>query len=99
MPKVQYTRRAELDFDEIAAYTLENWGAEQLVRYLDLLQGCCELLADDTSLGRIHTPKPQYCRIEVGKHVVFFRRQDNGDVLVARVLHQRMLPELHLGDP
>jgi plasmid stabilization system protein ParE len=47
VPKVQYTRRAELDFDEIAACTLEKWGAEQLVRYLDMLQGCCERLADE----------------------------------------------------
>lgn len=84
--------------DEIGAYTLENWGADQLIRYLDALESCCARLAHDTSLGRVHRARPEYSRIEVGKHVVFFRRQDNGDVLVVRILHQRMLPELHLGD-
>jgi plasmid stabilization system protein ParE len=33
-------------------------------------------------------------RLEHGKHVVFYR-QDRGGILVSRILHQRMLPELH----
>jgi toxin ParE1/3/4 len=40
---------------------------------------------------------PSYWRIEQGSHVVFFRRELNGDVVIVRVLHKRMLPELHLG--
>ena len=84
--------------DSEMTFTGPSRGNRSVVRYLDLLHGCCARLAEDTSLGQINSPKPEYCRIEVGKHVVFFRRKDDGDVLVVRVLHQRMLPELHLGE-
>jgi plasmid stabilization system protein ParE len=36
-------------------------------------------------------------RREQGKHVVFYRR-DGGDILILRILHERMLPELHIGE-
>jgi hypothetical protein len=29
--------------------------------------------------------------------VVFLRWETNGDVVIVRVLHERMLPELHVG--
>jgi len=31
--------------------------------------------------------------MEHGKHVVFYRPQESGGILVVRVLHQRMLPD------
>jgi toxin ParE1/3/4 len=34
-------------------------------------------------------------RLEHGKHVIFYRQQDNDGILVSRILHQRMLPERH----
>ena len=36
-------------------------------------------------------------RIEIGRHVVFYR-EDAGGILVSRILHQRMLPERHAID-
>ncbi len=50
------------------------------------------------ALGRPFAPIPTYLRLEQGSHVVFFHREPNGDVVIVRVLHKRMLPELHL-DP
>jgi toxin ParE1/3/4 len=94
--RLRYTRRAESDLDSIAAYTLEKWGLDQAQRYLDALFACCESLAADPSRGRVHRPRPDYLRAEQGKHVVFCRRDTNGETLIVRILHQRMLPELHL---
>jgi plasmid stabilization system protein ParE len=37
---------------------------------------------------------PGLRRLEHGKHVVFYR-QERGGILVSRILHQGMLPELH----
>jgi plasmid stabilization system protein ParE len=59
-------------------------------------QNACGHLADDPASGRVFHAIPAYWRIEQGRHVVFFRRAVNGDVLVVRILHDRMLPELHL---
>jgi plasmid stabilization system protein ParE len=33
--------------------------------------------------------------LEHGKHVIFYRQQDNDGILVSRILHQRMLPKRH----
>jgi toxin ParE1/3/4 len=95
VPSVRYTKRAEMDLHAIGAYTIDRWGVEQCKRYLDELEACCQRLLDPT-LGSVHHPRPQYLRIEQGRHVVFFRRTDDGDVVVLRILHDRMLPELHL---
>jgi toxin ParE1/3/4 len=94
--RLSYTRRAEADLDSVAVYSLEKWGYEQAQRYLNALIACCEELATNASRGRVHDQRPNYWRTEQGKHVVFFRRSANGDTLIVRVLHQRMLPELHL---
>ena len=96
MTQLRYTRRAEADLDSIAAYTLGRWGLDQAQRYLDALIACCESVAADVSRGRVHQPRPEYLRTELGKHVVFFRRDESGATLIVRILHQRMLPELHL---
>jgi antitoxin ParD1/3/4 len=37
--------------------------------------------------------RPGLRRMEHGKHVVFYRLQKPGGILVVRILHQRMLPE------
>jgi len=71
-------------------------GLDQAQRYLDALFACCESVASDLSRGRVHQPRPEYLRVEQGKHVVFFRRDASGETLVVRILHERMLPELHL---
>lgn len=96
MAAARYLRRARGDLLAIARYTLETWGLEQANRYVDALEECCRRLAQEPTLGRVHAPLPRYWRIEHGSHVVFFRREKNGDVVIVRVLHKRMLPERHL---
>jgi toxin ParE1/3/4 len=93
------TRRAEEDLLEIGEYTRRTWGIEQCARYLDQLEHCCQRLADNPKLGRAYDQVRQgYRRFEQGRHVVFFRQLDEEIILVVRILHDRMLPDLHLGD-
>ena len=89
------SRRAETDLIEIARYTLETWGEDQAVRYIDELEACCHRLSENPALGRAcDQVRPGLRRIEHGRHVVFYRRDGTG-ILVSRILHQRMLPERH----
>jgi plasmid stabilization system protein ParE len=37
--------------------------------------------------------RPGLRRLEHGRRVVFYREGGNGDVLISRFLHQRMLPD------
>ena len=36
--------------------------------------------------------------MEQGKHVIFYRQQQGGEVLISRILHQRMLGEQAIDD-
>ena len=95
MPLLRFSRRAEADLLSIGAYTLGAWGENQAIRYIDDLEVCCQMLADNPALGRsCHDVRPDLRRMERGRHVVFYR-EDAGGILVSRILHQRMLPERH----
>lgn len=87
--------RAEADLDEITHYTLRQWGEEQTIRCLDALEVRCRNLAEDSSSGRrCDSIRPGLWRAEQGSHVIFFRRVPDG-IRIVRILHQRMLPEIH----
>jgi toxin ParE1/3/4 len=92
----RFTNAARADLLTIGRYTLENWGPDQYDRYLALLQAVCRTLAETAGLGRPY--RGQYLRSPGGSHFLFFRRTAGGDVVIVRVLHKRMLPELHF-DP
>jgi toxin ParE1/3/4 len=90
--KVRYSRRAEADLLDIAAYTLRTWGEDQTIRYITDLETCCKMLADQPKLGRpCDAIRPGLRRMECGRHIPFYRQEARG-ILVSRILHQRMLP-------
>jgi toxin ParE1/3/4 len=89
----RFSRRAEADLLRIGMYTLPTWGADQTSRYLEDLEGCCQMVADNPRLGRAcEDIRPGLRRMDRGRHVVFYR-EEAGGILVSRILHQRMLPE------
>ena len=82
----------------IVGHTLRTWGDEQAIRYSDNLEACCQMVADNPELGRASDNiRPGLRRIECGRHVVFYRHQAGG-ILVSRILHHRMLPEIHIDE-
>jgi toxin ParE1/3/4 len=85
---------AETDLQHIVLYTFQTWGEEQTRRYVKDLRECIERLSETPMLGRVDTTWESCRRIEQGKHVVFYRAEDDG-ILILRVLHQRMLPDRH----
>ena len=94
MATFRFSRRAEADLLSIAGYTLHTWGEAQAYRYVGELETCCQMLADNPGLGRsCDDVRPGLRRMEHGKHVVFYRVQQPGGILVVRILHQRILPE------
>jgi plasmid stabilization system protein ParE len=38
---------------DISAYTLQAWGLDQTIRYIDGLETCCQHLADNPGSGRL----------------------------------------------
>jgi toxin ParE1/3/4 len=93
MPRFRFSRRAEADLYNIGLYSFRTWGEAQTDRYFCQLEDCCQLIADNPALGRLCDEiRPGLRRMEQGKHVVFYR-EEPGDILISRILHQRVLPE------
>ena len=44
----RFSRRAEADLVSIGAYTLRARGEDQAIRYIDDLEACCQMLADNS---------------------------------------------------
>jgi plasmid stabilization system protein ParE len=93
---VRYTHAARADLLSIGDFTLDTFGPVQYDVYMDGLAAYCQQLAATPVLGRPHKPPYQWSRYV--SHVVYFRRKDDADIVVVRILHKSMLPELHL-DP
>ena len=76
----------------IAEYTRNRWGEDQMIRYLDGLEVCCQQLVVSPLLGRsCNEIRAELRRIEHGSHVIFYRSVAEG-ILIVRILHRSMLP-------
>jgi toxin ParE1/3/4 len=86
LPQVTKTVRAEQDLDEIWFYiALDNVAAAD--NLLDDVDSSCQLLAMQPKAGRLRPElAPELRSFPVGRHVVFYRPQDDG-IEVVRVLH------------
>lgn len=93
MAVCRLSRMAETDVLQIATYTLNRWGQDQAISYVDGLEACCRQLLKNPELGRAcdHV-RPGLRRMEFGRHVLFYRIEEGG-IIVSRILHQRMLPQ------
>ena len=94
MARFKVSRRAELDLLEIAAFTLERCGTEQMERYLRDLDRRFKFLAANRSVGKsIDRVAPGFRQFPQGSHVIFYRTAADDEVEVVRVLHKRQAVE------
>jgi toxin ParE1/3/4 len=94
----KYSSQAKADLLDIGHYTLETWGEAQAGRYLDQIEDCCQLLAENPRIGRaFSSARPGLRRIEQGSHVIFYQETPSG-ILITRILHRSMLPGQHALD-
>jgi len=97
--KFHLTNRAVTDLSDIADFTIQSFGIEQARFYRDGLNNCFEILADNPHLGRSAAElAPNLKRSEYQSHVVFYVPR-NTDILIIRILHQRMDFKRHLPIP
>jgi len=97
VPGFRLSKSAQLDVDGIGTYTRDRWDENQATRYLTALDAFLHQLAEHPLLvGRgCDAIRPGYRRAEQGSHVVFYKIDKEG-VLVVRILHRKMLPKRYL---
>lgn len=81
---------AQADVDEIWDYTAEKWNADQAERYTESIRDACHALAAGKLTGRPVPMRNGYRKTIVGSHILFFRIDESGQIVIIRILHQKM---------
>lgn len=89
---------AEADLREIWIFSYDRWGEAQADRYLDDLERALRACEDDPEGGRARDEvRGGYWSRLAQKHVIFYTIAQN-EILVQRILHTSMDPDLHIPD-
>ena len=99
MPGFHLTQAAKTDLKDIGRYTQNKWGRAQRDKYLAMLDGCFQDLADEPLKGRDCSDiRDGYRKYSAGRHVIYYHPIPINTLLIARILHDRMDVERHLSD-
>lgn len=92
------SKRAEADLREVWLYSLKTWGEAQADRYLDELGVGLHCCGAEPERGRRRDEvRLGYWSCLIRRHVAFYTVTADV-VLIQRVLHGSMDPDLHLDD-
>lgn len=100
MSNSRASSHAEGDLKSIFRYTIRKWGFDQADAYLELLSFARERIVANPFLpgSKPRDDLAAGCRtLRCGKHVYFYRLRDN-TVEIARILHESMDFERHVGE-
>ena len=93
MGKVHFTNKALEDLSDIWNYTEDLWGEEQADKYYYELIAQCNNLIEKPMMHKVRyfEVMPGLWGIKKNRHIIFFKEDSfTEDVLIIRILHQRM---------
>ena len=98
MPKVRYSNKAVEDLSSIWDYTFTQWSENQADEYYSMLiSSCNRLLYPSVISNRSYEEISEgLLGVKAGHHLIFYNRLDNDDVMVIRILHEKMDIKQHL---
>ncbi len=91
MYKFRFTNKAVEDLTTIWNYTFDNWSESQAdIYYLLLIENCKEF-ANNPELGKNYTGISKNLKgLRAGRHIIFYRKIEENDVEIIRILHEQM---------
>jgi toxin ParE1/3/4 len=85
------SRQAKNDLLDIGVFTAETWGKIQRNYYLEQLDDTFHLLGKKPTLGVMcDDVKIGYRKFPQGSHLIFYKDNPSGGILIVRILHKRM---------
>ncbi|AOO79524.1 type II toxin-antitoxin system RelE/ParE family toxin [Bosea vaviloviae] len=87
---------AEADLEEIWLYSFREWSADQADKYHNDIVSAFDGIAAGTKKGRPVDIREGYFKYAVGSHVFYYKQVDTGEIIIIRILHQRMDANRHL---
>ncbi len=94
--RLELSRRAQADLDEIRDYTVAEFGAERAVAYLGAVESAFRRIVDYPDLGAVHpTVRPATRSLGCQQHRIFYQVESD-TILIVRILHKAMDVGRHL---
>ena len=92
MAKYDITKEATEDLYKIWEYTFDTWSEEQADKYFAILESAFyEIARAPDTIGKSYDEiTPGLRAYHIRRHMVFFMKLENGRVLIARILHEKM---------
>ena len=95
MIRLAVTHAARRDLKAIARYSEQEWGAARKKLYMAAIRERFAAVLHHSALGSPRDDLGSGARcLAVGRHLIFYRVEDE-EVVILRVLHQRMDVKLH----
>ncbi len=83
------TNRAKEDFEDIIAYTTEQWGHIQANAYVTRINAALMNLCHFPELGRIRDDlSPSVRSVPIGQHTIYYHPTED-TVVIRRIVHGR----------
>lgn len=99
MPSFILTNLAKADLKEIGHYTQVQWGRDQRVLYLNMLDVCFQQMAANPLKGKDCSDiRDGYRKLNAGSHLIFYRQKTFDIIEIVRILHGRMDIETRLSE-
>ena len=98
MPKVRYSNKAVEDLSSIWDYTFTQWSENQADEYYAMLISACNrLLYLSVISNRSYEEISEgLLGVMAGHHLIFYNILENDDVMIIRILHEKMDIKQHL---
>jgi toxin ParE1/3/4 len=92
MANYHLTNKAVEDLTNIWEYTVDMWSEQQADNYYNILINSCHKITENPRLygAKYEEIADGLLGYRSGRHIIFYRILTNGDILVIRILHQRM---------
>jgi toxin ParE1/3/4 len=91
MAKYRLTNKAVSDLAQIWNYTFANWSENQADKYYKMLIDNCIEVAFKPELGKKYfIVMDNLMGFRAGRHIIFYRRIDAGEIEIIRILHEQM---------
>ncbi|WP_373487233.1 type II toxin-antitoxin system RelE/ParE family toxin [Blastomonas sp.] len=94
--RLDISKAADADLDDIIAYSAAEWGAGQGIDYVASFKIAFDRIVDNPGIGqRVSTRSGRLRKLKHRKHI-FYYGSDETRILIVRVLHASMDASRHL---
>ena len=91
MARYKFTNKAVDDITNIWNYTFDNWSENQADIYYNMLLENCKEVANSPGLGKNYSGITEnLLGFKAGRHIIFYRKLDQNEVEITRILHEQM---------